>query len=299
MDEDLVDSLCAERSELRARREYEKADAIKAQILAMGVTVVDQRDREGWYVTQRSSRVLEDERPAPSERRARREPRDFGPRGHDYERTGEQPQDKALSEEAVDELLAARLLCKLKGNFARADACLSELKTLGVSVCDKTKKWRADGVKFEGELSSAYERIAGDGDADSLDLDPAPILALIAARAAAKGQRDFSEADALAQTLRSKYRVVVDDRRKKWRVVRFYGDYFRIGPKVGKAEPKIGELLARRTERLREHGEADEEATRIVGELAAMGVQLDERSKTWKRPRRSDEEMAALRKHSP
>lgn len=102
VDEAAVDALVAERSRLRAAFEYDAADAVKAQILALGVTVVDVRGQEAWYVTPRHSRTLEaaeaaevEEGRAASASPRRKGGRDLGPRGHDFERAGGGAKGKA------------------------------------------------------------------------------------------------------------------------------------------------------------------------------------------------------------
>ena len=315
VDEELVNSLVAKRSLLRAQRRYDEADVVKAAIVAMGVTIVDMRGREAWYVTPRHSRYVDDQPEILPAEATKKKWRDLGPRGHDYSRTGGGAKGKAgqVSLGKIDDLLAARLMAKLQANFELADAKRDELESLGVTVCDETMLWRADGLPFESALAAANEAAAaaneyvrgpGDGDVDAPDLDTSPILELITARLTAKRRRDFARADALTATLRTEHSVVVDDRRKAWRVVRLYGEYHRVGGKVGKAEPKIGTLLTKLTACRQpwwseEPGAAVVEADSILRELAAMGVQVDERSKTWKRPRRTDEEMASAKAAGP
>jgi len=150
-------------------------------------------------------------------------------------------------------------------------------------VCDATKRWRADGEAF----GSGYERTVGDGDEDVPALDTAPIEQLLLARARAKQARDFGKADALRGELRAAHSVIVDDQRRAWRRVRLYGDYYRVGPRVGKAEPKIGKLLTTLSQA------ASGERAALLEELGAMGVQVDEGRGTWRRPRRTPEELAA------
>jgi len=297
VDEALVDQLVAERAVMRACRDYESADLVKAKVLEMGVTIVDMRGREAWYVTKRHSRYIGLDEPEPEP--PSKPQREFGPRGHDYERVGGGAKGKAgqTSLGAIDEMLAARLMAKLKGNFKRADGKRAELAALGVAICDETKQWRADGLSFgEGKgVECLYERVPGDGDAETTGLDVAPIVSLLVSRTAAKRRRDFVTADAAAEALRTEHSVIVDDKRKTWRVVKLYGGLYRVGSKVGQAEPKIGRLLTRRSERLESHGEGDEEAIRLGEELKLMGVQVDDHRGTWKRPKRSQEEMALVR----
>jgi len=331
VDEAAVDALVAERSRLRAAFEYDAADAVKAQILALGVTVVDVRGQEAWYVTPRHSRTLEaaeaaevEEGRAASASPRRKGGRDLGPRGHDFERAGGGAKGKAgqVSLGEVDRRLAARLAAKLRGRYSDADAelealesrrespraahseqavgptlprrlfaaslhggawCEQALEALGIRVCDATKRWRADGEAF----GSGYERTVGDGDEDVPALDTAPIEQLLLARARAKQARDFGKADALRGELRAAHSVIVDDQRRAWRRVRLYGDYYRVGPRVGKAEPKIGKLLTTLSQA------ASGERAALLEELGAMGVQVDEGRGTWRRPRRTPEELAA------
>ena len=303
IDEGMISALVAERSSLRASCQYDDADAIKAKCLALGVTIVDMRGAESWYVTPRWSRYTgpdPDVSASAKKKKLRSEANPgFGERGHDYSRTGGGAKGKAgqTSLKTVDDILANRLEAKLQAQFDRADAFLMELGALGVSVCDETKQWRADGVPFESALVAAaeYQRVAGDGDDNLSELDEAAILSLLAGRLAAKRRRDFSTADDIAASLRRDHSVIVDDQRRAWRVVRFYGDYHRVGTKVGRAEPKIGELLTELSVRRREHGDADVQVASVSEQLASMGVLLDEERKTWKRPKRTEEQMAKVR----
>jgi len=90
--------------------------------------------------------------------------------------------------------------------------------------------------------------------------------------------------------LRVVHSVIVDDARKKWRRVQFFGGYYRVGPKVDKASAKIAALLSERAGRIARHGADDAHAAALLEKLSAMGIVLDERSKTWRRPRRTFEE---------
>jgi len=140
-------------------------------------------------------------------------------------------------------------------------------------------------------VCARHRRVDGDGD-DAGETDVAAVESLIGARAAAKRQQDFARADRIAEELRDMHSVVADDARRHWRVVQFDGGYYRVGPKVGKARSKIGALLAERAGRINRHGEDDQKAAQILAKLATMGVLIDERRKTWRRPKRPPQEVA-------
>ena len=128
-----------------------------------------------------------------------------------------------------------------------------------------------------------YSRVDGDGDAAGNAVDEAAIMALIDARGSAKQAKEYSSADAIAWQLRTEHAVVLDDKGRTWRVVLQSGGYYRVGPKIDPSTTKqVGDLLERRTthQTLKEYEQADA----IHAELTEMGVVLDTRIKSWKRP---------------
>ena len=60
----------------------------------------------------------------------------------------------------------------------------------------------------------------------------AAVERLIEARGEAKQAEDYPTADELVERLRSEHCVVLDDKRRTWRVVVEYGGYYRVGPHV-------------------------------------------------------------------
>ena len=70
--------------------------------------------------------------------------------GHDYTQIGG-PIDRSicdLSETEINNLIAARILCKRSREFQRADMIFDELKQSGVFINDRIKAWRADGKSY-------------------------------------------------------------------------------------------------------------------------------------------------------
>ena len=222
----------------------------------------------------------------------------YGILGHDYERLHADDQPLSADDfEPINGLLAARVEAKRYRRYDEADELLAMLNNLGVTVDDQAKMWRADGQPFD---PTVWTRIAGDGDVNAgdayddeygdsniidsnVDVDVPAVEALIASRGEAKKVKDYETADALATQLRSEYKVVLDDKRRTWRVVVEFGGYYRVGPKVDPFTTKqVGDLLERRTEhKLRKEYE---EADAIHAELTEMGIVLDTRTCTWKRP---------------
>ena len=102
-------------------------------------------------------------------------------------------------------------------------------------------------------------------------------------RREAKQAKDYQTADEIAARLRSEYSVVLDDKRRTWRVVVEYGGYYRVGPAVDPFTTKqVGDMLAARTrhQELKEYEQADA----LHAELTEMGIVLDTRIQTWKKP---------------
>ena len=114
-------------------------------------------------------------------------------------------------------------------------------------------------------------------------VDVAAVEALLEARGEAKQAKDYQTADEIAARLRSEYSVVLDDKRRTWRVVVEYGGYYRVGPAVDPFTTKqVGDMLATRTrhQELKEYEQADA----LHAELTEMGIVLDTRIRTWKKP---------------
>ena len=219
-----VDALLAERVSFKKRRLFEEADAIRDELRdAHGVTVWD-RDR----VWRTGPDPRANGRGGPRGG-GRRNSRDLGPRGHDYERVGG-PSVSGMAEADVDALLAERLQAKFARNFAVADDIQAELINSGVRVHDGMKSWRDDGEGFgddrgdgrpgreRGSRSDRDRPYAKAPESDPLvdDDEEAEIAKLVAERLQCKKDRDYDRADAIRDTLRDTYDCFVDDRSRLW-----------------------------------------------------------------------------------
>lgn len=205
-----VEALIAQRSELRAARDFAGADAVRAELQDMGVTVFD-RDFK-WFVTGSGAGRFDRERSDRNGARSPRAPMDFGPLGHDYSRASDdmaQLSPDAIA--AIDRLLAARLAAKMSRRFDEADDALEELKQVHSAVVnDKLKLWRADGNSFP-----THVRVPGD---DDVQIDEAYVGEILKQRSAAKKEQDYDTADALAAQLKDELNIWLDDKRGTWRV---------------------------------------------------------------------------------
>ena len=152
VDVGMVEQLLAERAEFRRVRDFQSADGVRDQLSSLGVTV---KDKEGiWFVGRGSYGGggyggYDERRPA----MAPREPRDFGPKGHDYEREAmdEHPLDEATISR-IDETMARRLEARLARRFPDADQAKEELIAMGVAINDKRRTWRFQAPKVAGSL---------------------------------------------------------------------------------------------------------------------------------------------------
>lgn len=232
-----ISDLIAERLEYRKTGQFQDADAIRDELKAAhGVTVWD-RERTWTTARQSSPPRQRGGNDRFSDRKPRRQDRDFGPLGHDYELdsgtqgVSKEEMDKLLPE--VNSLIAERLQCKLSRDFQTADAIQEDLRTnYKVDVHDGFKSFRFMG---DGEGDWANSSRQGDNrqqqgrrdfqvrqynmrgtlsESDNLDVEL--VQGLVQKRAIAKSERDYDVADRIRDELKNKYDIVVDDRSGEW-----------------------------------------------------------------------------------
>jgi cysteinyl-tRNA synthetase len=243
VDEDAVNHLLVERVRAKKRRDFDLADEIRDQLLsefAVGVY-----DRELTWRTGCSSSGSGMKRGGGNrngssgrERGGRRRDREFGPNGHDYDKSFDAgPNASSLSEERIHSMIAERLQAKLNRNFDVADRLQYELVEAGVFVHDAMKQWRADGIPFgdfEGRggkpgmtKGSWSDRNRPYQKSDySVDIEGAEdqIAELVEARSKCKASRDYMGADRIRDDLRDDFDVHIDDRLREWSVGGNFGD---------------------------------------------------------------------------
>lgn len=120
-----------------------------------------------------------------------------------------------LTEDQIHAAISKRLQCKRKREFDAADKILAGLNEGGVYVHDKRKEWRADGLNHFGR--SGYTRRGG-----TYGLSDEAIRAvsqMVEDRSYAKKRKEFHISDELAEKLKTKYQVKVNDKNREWSVV--------------------------------------------------------------------------------
>ena len=133
------------------------------------------------------------------------------------------------------------------------------------------------------EVDTGLSTGGGGGASRGAGVDEAGIAALLEARGEAKYAKDYATADEITARLRADYSVVLDDKRRTWCVVVEFGGYYRVGPPVDPFTTKqVGDMLTKRTahQELKEYEEADA----LHAQLTEMGIELNTRIGTWKKP---------------
>lgn len=243
VDEDAVNGLLVERVRAKKRRDFDLADEIRDQLLSEFAVGVNDKDltwrtgcsssgsgmrRGSGYGTNSIGRE-----------RGRRRDRNFGPNGHDYDKSSDAgPNTSSLSEERIHSMIAERLQAKLNRSFDTADRLQCELVNAGVYVHDGMKQWRSDGVPF-GDFDSrggkpgktkgswsdrngAYEKSAYSVDIEGKAEDQ--IAELVEERSKCKAARDYLNADRIRDELRDRFDVYIDDRLREWSVGNNFGE---------------------------------------------------------------------------
>ncbi len=134
---------------------------------------------------------------------------------------------------------AAALVCKLleereafrrRADFERSDHIRDTLQRKGVKMDDRRKQWwRMAGVPESVKTLNPEGRWNKGGgrwkclDSDILErsgFDEAFILKLLAQRDEYRAKKDFASADALYERLKNNFKLIIDDKKRTWRIWR-------------------------------------------------------------------------------
>lgn len=267
VDVDKVNALIDERAELREARDFDSADAVRDELIDMGVTVLD--NDMVWYVGDR--------------------PKGFREQCTYTRQAGNEVVE--VDVEKVEELIMERAFLRRNRDFVGADEVRDALTEIGVRVLDREYEWyamrkRTPGPPRErdfGPLGHDYTR-APDDKTELTEEVEAEINELIRKRLEAKMARRFEEADMHYDELKEKYNVsVYDGRTKSWRADG--GNW--APPGYTRAEGDEGEvdldavtkLLDARiaARRQRDYESADS----LRRELNNLGVYVDDKARSW------------------
>ena len=256
-----VDALIAARMHAKITRDFDRADQLRAELRDLGVEVHD-RNKE-WFVDRPELAARTTARmphgPPPSQQQQQQHhypalsphhapppyghgaPPSAGPSAHGYTRD---PADAIhLPNEAhIHALLAERLEAKKSRDFDKADRMREVLRSAGVEVYDREKRWRAlppaNGMGVPPPAhhhahhqqpppphamppaptgGSQYYRRQHD---DHKPVDIRAVEALLDERSHCKMQRNFARADQIRDALRQQHNVEVHDNERTWHVSR-------------------------------------------------------------------------------
>ncbi|GMI59200.1 hypothetical protein ScalyP_jg5785 [Parmales sp. scaly parma] len=210
VDVKIVEDLLVERNLYRDERNFEDADDVRNELQSMGV-MVDDYERI-WCLKGNEPPEFKRGKGGAGGSTFKGHPmqeRDFGPFGHDYERSNG---DKTDIDEAkmgeINDKIKARLEAKLARDFDTADGIKAELLDMGIELHDGKKQWRADGEDFNQYVKSGSFKIENEE----------MVKQLIGERSQAKRERDYDTADSIKARLVDEFNVMVDDRRMTYRV---------------------------------------------------------------------------------
>lgn len=301
-----IEQLLNDRTSLRKARDFGAADAILADLVSLNVIIDD--DQRSWCLRswQRPSGNRREQaarhRQESDDKRVQKRAKPRAPRvdtSAPYSRSA--ACTATISPDQLADIAASmgtRLEAKQQKRYSDADAILADLSKLRVCVSDERREWRADGGTF------AAEYMREDGDDASIDASVVDeVIGLLQTRALAKAARDYSTADTLLERLLC-LGVIVDDRRRAWRFACAPNtpadgrsdpghDYVRLRQSderdaaTGKAhlalDPRlsgeIDELLRRRLAAKLKY--CYDEADALQSALGVLGVEIEERQRTW------------------
>jgi len=228
-----IHDLIAQRLQAKLSRNFNKADAIQAQLLSSGVYIHDARKEWRADGIPFGDELRKDGRPG----------RTAGSR-NDRDRDRDRPYQKSTyssdldedDEDLVDALLQERSKYKQLRDFDKADAILQGLESrFNVLVDDRLREWSVGGDfgsehNSQREMAKAMRSRGFAKSPSSAELSPEDeeiVVAKIEERVQAKQDRDFDTADRIRQELEEDFGVYINDKQRLWSAGGDFGD----GPK--------------------------------------------------------------------
>jgi len=194
----VIEDLIKERAQLRSVRDYERADSIRLRLQFKFGVAIDDKLKE-WSVGGSFGEDMDRKRDVNNRMRNR-----------DYIKSKHSAVLSPEREDFVKSKVEERAEAKRNRNYAVADDIRDKLyEELNVTINDNLKQWSVGG-----DLG-IYSRYGG-GNLSEDDIQT--IHDFIRDRRVAKEKRDFESADNIQNILISRFNVVVDDKRKEWRV---------------------------------------------------------------------------------
>ena len=211
-DDNTINKLVMERCKFKIQRNYDKADAIREGLREKFNIIIDDKLRE-WSVGGSFGAEHDKQREMAEQ---------FANRGY-IKSSRSLPANNETDEEIIENMVAERTIFKADRNYDEADAIRDDLfERFDVIINDKLKEWSIGGA-FEGD-SDKYRDYVKSHSSSSLEKDEEKIIRdALRERSKLKAKRDYESADAIRDELRKTYNVIVDDRKREWRVNDSYG----------------------------------------------------------------------------
>ncbi|KAL3934436.1 MAG: hypothetical protein SGARI_003381, partial [Bacillariaceae sp.] len=222
----VVNDLIRERGLARTHKQYDKSDAILAELLRDHGVLLNDSHKTWKTGTKKELKKL------PKLKLQKR--KDIRYRNQYVLSSLAGPHTSPLSEIEILDKIEERKQAQKKKDYNTADRIRNELKRDGVYVEDGLKEWRADGIPFRSRSSSstsssrqpqAVALTKSEFSEDILnDDEKQEVEQLLAQRTKFKSMRNYDKSDRLRDQLFESYNIRIDDRLGQWSVGGDFGD---------------------------------------------------------------------------
>mmetsp|Transcript_75663 Transcript_75663/g.212113 ORF Transcript_75663/g.212113 Transcript_75663/m.212113 type:complete len:474 (-) Transcript_75663:36-1457(-) len=273
-DEDTIQDLVDQRSKFKQLRAYDKADAIKEELLTEYEVYLDDRGRQ-WSVGGDFGKEFNNQREM-----------DAAFRDRGFTKSASSLDISPQDEDYVVARLEERSQAKRDRNFDVADSIREELdEEFNIMINDKLRLWSVGG-DFEADggpkkRRTGYQRRGG----GTLPEEDVQIISdLLATRLQAKKDRHFVTADDIRDKLLTTYNIAIDDKNLEWHVDSDEYVYVSSPGSASLSEEEVEIITSKLQERFackkaKDYDQADD----IRDELAEVyNVAIDDRTKEWR-----------------
>jgi len=261
-----IEALVEERARCKKERLYNKADAIRDDLMDNFGVFIDDKARE-WKFNNAANRGRTGNGPS--------FPREFVPFSIHPE--SETPEDH----DAIQDMVEQRDVARSNRDYHTADEILDNLMAKGIVVDDKQRCWSVGRIDDQSRPFTVIFQRRGDI-GDLTPEDEEKITSMLQKRDEHKRNRKFKSADRIRDQLIETYNVKVDDRAKEWHVVttEYSFDAESSAPIDEETRDYIADQLAQRAAaKIRKDYET---ADGIRNHLALnYRVSIDDRVKEW------------------
>jgi cysteinyl-tRNA synthetase len=252
-----IQAMVDERAQAKSERLYNKADALRDDLVDTFDVVVDDRLLE-WSVGGDFGSVT-------NNKRDEFMPFSLAPGSPDTD-----------DHDEVQRLIEQRDVARADRDYGMADQIREELKEKNVYIDDRKRQWSVGA--FAEERSDSYLRVGG-GDLTEGEVEQ--IVKLLQDRFEHKKNRKFKSADEIRDRLQDKFQIQIDDRSREWHVVtQNYVRAERSFPVDDESTELIQELVDKRAvAKLQKDYETADSIRELL--MNTYVVTVDDRTKEW------------------